>query len=53
MRKEIKFIFLISNSSEFKEKLKIGNNPKAEYDAKFINIAELLTKKPLSGIRFR
>jgi hypothetical protein len=35
---------MYSNSSEFKGKLKNGNNPVAEFDAKFINIAELLTK---------
>jgi hypothetical protein len=33
-----------SNSTEFKGKLEIGNNSAAEFDAKFINIAELLTK---------
>ena len=35
---------MYSNSSEFKGKLKNGNNSVAEFDAKFINIAELLTK---------
>jgi len=33
-----------SNSSEFKGKLKIGNNSAAEFDTKIINIAELFTK---------
>jgi len=33
-----------SNSSEFKGKLENGNNSAAEFDTKFINIAELLTK---------
>jgi len=33
-----------SNSSEFKGKLEIGNNSAAEFDTKFINIAELFTK---------
>jgi len=33
-----------SNSSEFKGKLKIGNNSAAEFDTKLINIAELFTK---------
>jgi len=33
-----------SNSSEFKGKFEIGNNSAAEFDTKFINIAELLTK---------
>jgi len=44
------------NSSEFKGKLKIGNNSAAEFDTKFIKIVELLTKSfknLLSGIRFR
>ncbi len=36
--------FTYSNFSEFKEKLKIGNNSAAEFDTKFINIAELFTK---------
>jgi len=33
-----------SNSSEFKRKLEISNNSAAEFDTKFLNIAELLTK---------
>jgi hypothetical protein len=33
-----------SNSSEFKGKLEIGNDSATEFDSKFINIAELLTK---------
>ena len=33
-----------SNSSEFKGKLEIGKNSAAEFDTKFINIDELLTK---------
>jgi len=33
-----------SNSSEFKGKLETGNNPAAEFDTKFVNIAELFTK---------
>jgi len=33
-----------SNSSEFKEKLEIYDNSAAEFDTKFISIAELFTK---------
>jgi len=33
-----------SNSSEFKGKLEICNNLVAEFDAKFINIADFFTK---------
>jgi len=33
-----------SNSSEFKGKLEISNNSAAEFDPKFISIAELVTK---------
>jgi len=37
-------INIYSNSSEFKGKLEIGNNSAADFDTKFINIAELFTK---------
>jgi len=37
-------MIIYNNCSEFKGKLEIGNNSAAEFDAKFINIAELLTK---------
>ncbi len=40
-----------SNSSEFKGKIKIGNNSGAEFDIKFIEIAELFTKSDLT-LRF-
>jgi hypothetical protein len=33
-----------SNSSEFKGKLENGNNSAAEFDTKFINIADISTK---------
>jgi hypothetical protein len=33
-----------SNSSESKGKLEIGNNSAAQFDPKFISIAELVTK---------
>jgi len=45
------YAIIYSHSSEFKGKLEIGNNSAAEFDTKFIDIAELLTKsykKPLS-----
>ena len=38
------YLMTYSNSSEFKGKLKIGDNSAAEFDTKFINIAELFTK---------
>jgi len=38
------FLLAYSNSSEFKGKFEIGNNSAAEFNTKFINIAELLTK---------
>ena len=41
---KIKFKLKYSNSSEFKAKFEDGNNSAAEFDTKFINIAELLMK---------